>query len=251
MGKLNEEEIEEYRSNIEKISSLLEQNEKLIRQAGYNPPVVNFTIEKESRIKMPQGYIRRSGEFWKQYHLNDIVDDRNTKNNISYALQLSDYYNFLVNRFYVWGSIERMLYKQAFVNIVSIIEALILETSSNINRYCQKCPKIGKCGKNLTKEDRCNMKKSALKLWEIGILDFEKEEIDEIIEMYDYRNKIHIRLNEQNEFLDNKYNMELYNRVISYLKRVDEKLWKNGVPYYKLCMGFAEKTERNPKNSDL
>lgn len=72
MRKLNEEEIEEYRSNIEKISSLLEQNEKLIRQAGYNPPVVNFTIEKESRIKMPQGYIRRSGEFWK--HRAILID---------------------------------------------------------------------------------------------------------------------------------------------------------------------------------
>ena len=251
MKTFNGEKLEEYYSNIEKISSLLSRNEELIREEGYNPPLDNFTIEKENRIKMPQRYIRTSKEFWIQYHLNEIVDNRNTKNNISYALQLSDYYNYLVNRFYIWGSIEIMLYKQAFVNIVSIIEALILKTSNNINKYCQKCPKIGQCGKNLTKDDRSNMKKSTLKLWKLGILDFEEEEIKEIIDMYDYRNKIHIRLNEQNEFLDNIYNMELYNRSISYSKRIDDKLWKHGVPYYELCMGFEKKTERNPVNSDL
>ena len=98
MKKLHGEKLEEYYSNIEKMSSLLSRNEELIRDAGYNPPVDNFFIEKEKRIKMPQGYIRTSREFWGQYHLNDIVDNRNTKNNISYALQLSDYYNFLLNR---------------------------------------------------------------------------------------------------------------------------------------------------------
>ncbi len=250
MKKLNGEKLKEYYSNVEKMSSLLSRNEELIRDAGYKPPVDNFSIEKEKRIKMPQGYIRTSGEFWRQYHLNDIVDNRNTKNNISYALQLSDYYNYLLNRFYIWGSIERMLYKQAFVNIVSITESLILETANNINKHCKKCPKIGKCGKNLTRDERSNMKKSALKLWKIGILDFKEEEINVIVEMYDYRNKIHIRLNEQNEFLDNKYNRELYNQAISYLKQVDDKLWKNGVQYYESCMGF-EKIERNSINSDL
>ena len=241
MKKLHGEKLEEYYSNIEKMSSLLSRNEELIRDAGYNPPVDNFFIEKEKRIKMPQGYIRTSREFWGQYHLNDIVDNRNTKNNISYALQLSDYYNFLLNRFYIWGSIESMLYKQAFVNIVSITESLILEAANNINKYCKECSKIGKCSKNLTKDERSNMKKSTLKLYKIGILDFEEEEISEIVEMYDYRNKIHIRLNEQNEFLDNKYNIALYNRPISYLKQVDDKLWKNGAPYYESCMGFEEK----------
>ena len=109
MKTFNGEKLEEYYSNIEKISSLLSRNEELIREEGYNPPLDNFTIEKENRIKMPQRYIRTSKEFWIQYHLNEIVDNRNTKNNISYALQLSDYYNYLVNRFYIWGSIEIML----------------------------------------------------------------------------------------------------------------------------------------------
>lgn len=57
----------------------MSRNEELIREEGYNPPLDNFTIEKENRIKMPQRYIRTSKEFWIQYHLNEIVDNRNTK----------------------------------------------------------------------------------------------------------------------------------------------------------------------------
>ena len=89
----------------------------------------------EADVYKRQGYIRRSGEFWRLYHLNEIVSNRNTKNNISYALQLSDYYNFVLNRFYIWGSIETMFYKNAFVNIISIVEALILESANQIDVY--------------------------------------------------------------------------------------------------------------------
>ena len=52
MKKLHGEKLEEYYSNIEKMSSLLSRNEELIRDAGYNPPVDNFFIEKEKRIKL-------------------------------------------------------------------------------------------------------------------------------------------------------------------------------------------------------
>ena len=213
------EEINEQRyiTNIQKISELLEENENILREAGYNPPKTNYTVENKKRIKIPAGYVRTSGFFGEQYHLNDIVASRNIKNNISYALQLSDYYNFIVNRFNVWGSIETMLYKQMFVNIVSIIEALILECSNNINRQC--------C---LETNPGC-------------ILSFSDEQKDRLIELYDLRNRIHIRLTDQNEFLDNKYNKKLYNEAIVILQIVDNSLWKNGVPYYKKCLGYEKK----------
>ena len=92
MKTFNGEKLEEYYSNIEKISSLLSRNEELIREEGYNPPLDNFTIEKENRIKMPQRYIRTSKEFWIQYHLNEIVDNRNIKNNIDNNFKIW-YYN--------------------------------------------------------------------------------------------------------------------------------------------------------------
>ena len=238
---MNNEALVQYINNNESISRLFEENEKIVREAGYEPPCVNFAVELKDRVKVPSGYIRTSEEFRKKYHLDKIVDKKNIRNNISYALQLSDYYNFILNRFNVWGSIEIMLYKQAFINIISIIEALILESSTRINLHCQKCKDIGKCKNNICKFDRENMKKAAEKLYELGILEISQIELNRIVELYDYRNKIHIRLNEQNEFLDKKYNRDLYNETIELMQKIDDSLWKNAVPLYSNCIGFERK----------
>jgi len=227
--------------NNKEISRLLSENERILRDSGFQPPVQNFSIGKGDRITIPPGYIRTSGAFWQSYHLNEIVKERNTKNNISYALQLSDFYNFLVNRFNIWGSIEIMLYKQAFVNIVSIIEALILECANNINDYCKTCPRIGKCSNNLSKYDRENMKSALNKLYQLGIVRLTNDEYNSLVELYDLRNKIHIRLTQQNEFLDNKFNCELYNKSIQLLQTIDQQIWKNGTLLYSSCMGFVKK----------
>lgn len=106
---MTDEDVKQLLNNNERISNLLRDNEALIKRAGYNPPNKNFAVSKEKRVKIPAGYIRTSGEFWKAYHLAEIVENRNTRNNISYALQLSDYYNYMLNRFNIWGSIEIML----------------------------------------------------------------------------------------------------------------------------------------------
>ena len=247
---MTDEELKIYLENINKITNLLNENEKLIRKAGFNPPETNFVVDREKRIGIPAGYIRTSGDFWSKYKLNEIAVERNTKNNISYALQLSDYYNFIVNRFNVWGSIEIMLYKQMFVNIVSIIEALILECASNINMHCQKCSKIGKCENNINKDERNNMKLAVKKLVALGVLVFGETEKKRLIELYDLRNKVHIRLNKQNEFSDNTYNQQLYNESIVYLKKIDDMIFANGIKYYKNCVGFKDKMKGNT-NSDL
>lgn len=133
-----------------------------------------------------------------------------------------------------------MLYKQAFVNVVSIIETLILESANRINCFCQKCKKIDKCKNNICKKDRGNMKRAVERLFELGILDINEEEKNRLIELYDLRNKIHIWLNDQNEFLDRKYNRILYNEAIGMLQKVDDCLWENAVPLYKKCIGYIE-----------
>ena len=103
---MDKEKKDHYIENNKKISLLLAENEQLLKDEGYMPPDINFSVDKEDRINVPAGYIRKSGDFWSKYHLFDIVESRNIRNNISYALQLSDYYNYWVNRFNIWGSIE-------------------------------------------------------------------------------------------------------------------------------------------------
>lgn len=238
---MDKDKLNEYLKNNEIINFRLAENEKILRSAGYAPPCLNFTVEKEKRINIPAGYIRTSCEFGNKYHLDDLVESHNTRKNISYALQLSDYYNFLVNRFNVWGSIEIMLYKQAFINVISIIEVLVLESSNRINHFCQQCQNTNKCKNIINKTDRGNMKRAAERLFELGILDINEVEKNRLIELYNLRNKIHIRLNDQNEFLDCKYNVTLYNEAIEMLQKVDDCLWKNAVPLYKKCIGYKSK----------
>ena len=238
---MKEEVLSQYYKNNGLISRLLNENEKILKESGYNPPSLNYAVECDKRIHVPTGYIRTSKEFCNKYHLGEIVDENNVRKNISYALQLSDFYNYIVNRFYVWGSVEIMIYKQAFINAVSVIEALIIESATRINRHCQNCKNIGKCKNNICKSDRENMKKAAQKMHGLGILKITNEELSKLLEVYDQRNKIHIRLNEHNEFLDGKFDKGLYNETIILMQRIDEVLWKNAVPLYSECLGFVKK----------
>lgn len=228
-------------ANNNEISRLLSENESLLKEIGYEPPNNNYAVESRWRIRIPSGYIRTSAVFWNKYHLNQIVQKRDVKNNISYSLQFSDFYNYLLNRMYIWGSVQTMLYKNDIINIVSIIEALILEATCNVRKHCENCQNINKCRNHISKAEKDNMKAALKKLCFISVLDFSLEKVKEICELVDLRNRIHIRLANNNEFLDAKYNLELHNKAILLLREIAEELNKQVVPYYKKCVGFVEK----------
>lgn len=238
---LKEEIKEKVIANNKKITELLQENERLLKEEGVMPPKENYAVEYVDRIHMPKGYIRTSGQFFQKYHLGNIVKSYNTRNNISYNLQLSDYYNLLLNRFYIWGSIRTMLYKQDIINLVSILEALITEATENIFECCDNCKLIGKCKKRLNKYEQGNMKSSLPLLCNMGILDFNEEEMERIKEIYDLRNRVHIRLATENEFLDNAFSQETHNELILLLIRATERLNDFAVPKYGKCDFYEEK----------
>lgn len=233
--------IKEIKKNNKDVSELLSVNEHLLEEAGYNPPVNNYVFEIDDKIKIPTGYVRTVNKFTIDYKLNDLILENTTRKNIAYALQLSDYYNYIVNRFNIWGPVETMFYKQMFVNVISVIEALILESSNRINGVCKECDKSPRCSNVINKSSRANMKDALKRLHELGIVTLSSEETDRLIELYDLRNKIHIRLNEQNEFLSDVFNIELYNESIIFLKKMDEMLYENAIPLFDDCIGFKQK----------
>ena len=223
-------------SNNKEISELLRNNEGLIREAGFEPPKENFCIKQENKIKFPAGYIRTTKYFNGQYHLDDVIENESVRKNLSYALQISDFYDFIIKRFYIWGSVETLLYKYAFVNIISVIEALIVECVNRLNSSCISCDKTRNCDKKINKNERNNMKSALKKLRELNILELSDNEQNEILDLYDLRNKIHIRLSEQNEFLDDQFNEEIYNKSIKLLREIDVQIWENGVEKYNTCL---------------
>lgn len=238
---INDEFKEKIIANNRKITQLLQENEEILKSEGFKPPSLNYVVDYEERIHMPQGYIRTSARFFEKYHLASIVKKYTTRNNISYNLQLSDYYNLLLNRFYIWGSVQTMLYKQDIINLVSIIEALITEATENIFQCCNSCAKIGKCKMRLNKRGQGNMKESIPKLCEMTILNFDENEVERIVEIYDLRNRVHIRLAEENEFLDNSFCQDTHNELIGLLIRVTEQLNDNAVPRYGKCDEYKTK----------
>ena len=219
-------------ANNQKIAELLNANENLLRECGFNPPQENFALERSDKISFPSGYIRTVAYFESKYHLRAICRNAYTRQNIAYTLESSDLINYMLNRINIWGAVETIFYKLAIVNIVSVIEALLLEAANNICCNASSCKRTNKCSNHFSKDERQNARKAAEKLVLIGVLDFDENELARIQEIIDFRNRIHIRLATGSEMNLDDFTLQLYNEVIRYLQRIDEQIYKNAVPLY-------------------
>ena len=67
---------------------------------------------------------------------------------------------------------------------------------------------------------------------ELNITDFNEEEMNRIKEIIGFRNRVHIRLAEENEFINSDFSMLLYNEVIILLQRLSSCISENGILLY-------------------
>lgn len=218
--------------NNRRISELLEENEIILRKAGYCPPVQNFALEQSEKIRFPSGYIRTVASFNDKYHLKDIFPNPEVRHNVIYALEVSDLINYVFNRINIWGPVATIFYKLAIVNIVSVIEAIVLEAANNICGQANCCEKIGVCSHHFSKEQRNYARKALVRLVEIGVLDFKPDELSRVQEVLELRNRIHIRLTCGNELKLADFNLKLYNEIIKILQLIDEQIFLKAVPIY-------------------
>lgn len=219
--------------NNKKITELLNENEAILREAGYNPPMANYVLDRTEKIGFPPRYIRTVAAFNTKYHLQEICPTRTTRHNITYALEASDLINFIMNRMNIWGSVKTIFFKLAIVNFVSVIEAIVLEAANNICCNASSCGKTINCYYHFSKEERNNARKAIEKLALIGILDFDTEKISRVQEIIDLRNRIHIRLANGNEMNMDDFTLTLYNEVVALLQDIDEQIYKKAVPHYR------------------
>lgn len=54
---LSEEMKNKIIANNRKITELLNENENILRESGYNPPMANYALERSEKIGFPPGYI--------------------------------------------------------------------------------------------------------------------------------------------------------------------------------------------------
>ncbi len=221
--------------NNNKISELLKENERILVGEGLELPEENFVVEKEHKIQIPSGYIRVNEVFQNKYHLKECVKRKATQKNIAYSLQLSDFFNYILNRFNIWGSVETILYKTAIINLVSVFEALILECANNICTSPDSCGVVGGCPKHFNRTQRNNSLEALKRMNELSITDFNEEEMNRIKEIIGFRNRVHIRLAEENEFVNSDFSMSLYNEVIILLQRLSSCISGKGILLYDDC----------------
>ena len=250
MAGLSEEKRQAIIANNRKISRLLSDNEDILREAGYDPPKINFAFdpEKESylKVQVPTGYIRTKDYYMRKYGLMKICsNDVNKAANIAYNLELSDFYNYIINRIGIYGPIYSMLSKQATINVIAIIEVLMKCYIETLHKKCAACPHFLNCGGRVVRKKAGAQKFQLLvdyyaRMNLLGLKD--RRHYQEIKSLYEYRNRIHLAKSKLNELKENVGNKDWYNHSIYYLQGIDRamikglQVWADGTncPRYKV-----------------
>ena len=223
-------------SNNAKISELLAENENLLRQAGFDPPAINFAPKTKERIHLPTGYIRRKKYYVEKYKLNEFFhNNKVVVSNVAYSLQMSDLYNFLMCRFYVFGSLETMIYKAAIINFVCIIESLIGQVFDDMHSYCLTCSEQHHCKYYLSKTKTFSEKIIAIE--KRNLLRLTHEQYKLVREAYHLRNHMHIYsvANVENEAASKTFNLNLHNNIVRITQQITATLYNDMFPATKNC----------------
>lgn len=249
MKKISDQDRAVIIENNKKVSELLAANEKILLASGYDVPKENFAFDPESeqglRIQVPTGYIRTKSHYMSEYALFKICNgDNSSASNIAYSLEVSDFYNYIFNRFGIYGAILSMVYKQATINIVSIIEIIIKSYMQTLQQKCKNCPVNNMCKGRITKNSVISIFKKQLDEYKNKkIFDWPDEKYQAIKDFYDYRNHIHISKATENEYKNHLHSRDRYNQAISMMKEIDTDM-KTQIDLYTLdvnCIRYVPK----------
>lgn len=174
---IEEETIQKMKSITASLSDL----ELLLSNNGYKCPEKQLHIERNNKITLPFGYIRKADQFRIDYNLFKLIDDRTVINNIAYSLQMSDFYNYVLNRFNIFLSIDQYFTKYAITNIFSSFEALLFASVAKLHKFCISkdgviCSKCNKCSYYINSVNQFKFKNLLdLYIEKIGISIFYEE----------------------------------------------------------------------------
>lgn len=181
--------------------------EYLLRGYFHNPTYEYFA----KKINIPSGLVREKLFFINAYKLTYIISSSDLRNAISFALIQADINAYLMNRINMWGIARTLFIKNALINLASIIEGIIIGTLQTAHSFCIRgnviCKFNSKCVfyVNSTKHMKF---KQAIPLY-FDKFKVDKDDVkDEVLELLNIRNNIHLTLLNQSEFGDQFYNNE-------------------------------------------
>lgn len=250
-----------YENNIE-ISRMLAENEDIIRKylsdQGLNKqPVDNIHLgynkisdmnglnpDKNGRqkgltdaISIPQGYVRTLDSIIDDYGFDKIIKDEVQCKNCASMIMSMDAKEFFLNRFFIWGYLETINYKDMIQNVASIIEALfyfgLLEAKNNpgisdVNNQSQTV--VNNYTVSLFFEDKINRKVNFAGLiyffehMKPNLLNLTSDDYRVIGALRDKRNGIHLQKNTERFYDENIYNRRFYEESMEVLRKVSTGL---------------------------
>ena len=232
--------MEEYESKIisnnRKISTLLKENEDLLKAAGFPPPASDWQIPKEgAKIHFPEGYIRPNQYYIKKYKLNDIVCVKSVRKNIAYSFQLADYYSYFINRFHILGSVSIMFYKHDIINLVSIMEALATSATTRISVNCPKqLKKSLASGLYPNKRQQIYLKSAIDWAKSNNITHLTNQQIHELDSLYELRNHVHILKDAPYKYGSKDFNKSNHDMAANLVEQLADDISAHWVQYYSL-----------------
>lgn len=156
-------------------------------------------FSKSAKVRFPRGYLRTAAEA--RSRLN-FLENSYLKSNVSYTMLLSDVQHWLLVRTDLSGTAKEMVIKLQFFLLGSIVESL---TKSFLK---------GKCGGNYSKR---------LEYLKEHRIISEQLQID-LDWLWNVRNKMHLFLLDNNEWLSTDYTVANHNRAVRAFKKLLEVL---------------------------
>lgn len=217
--------LEEYKSKLKDAETILHDCENILRNNGVVGPVDHPRVTQKDKIWFPAGYIRKADHFRDDYGLRKLINDLSTRNNVAYALQLSDLLNYIINRFYLGDySVGNTFYRMATAHVFTIVESILCGLTNHLHEHCTNkavtCRKADKCDLYFKKAGRYTFPKLLKKLQENAITQLSDTDIIKLEELKAIRDRFHMWDTDDSDFHDAKFKISDYNDAIELLKSI-------------------------------
>jgi len=218
----------EIKSKLKKIEEILQDIEnKNVKYFG-NSPSRFIELKKEEKIRFPRGIIRRKDNFKKRYNFENLFPmNYLLQNNLSYALQCSDIFGYFITRFDIGLSAGKIFFKMGIINLFSIIEGILYGVTKTLHNYCINCKNSKNCQYYIKSSEKKSFNEILDMLSEHNIFP-DNDKIKSLLKkLKGLRDNIHIWDVDKNEFVEEDYTIETYNKLIKILHILREDLPKN------------------------
>lgn len=243
--ELPKEKKNQIKNELLKATEALQNIEDILKsELELNLPKENLVIPEEIRIHLPKGYIRTVKTIEDEYCLKRLIEDDTLRKNIAYAIQFTDFLNYLFNRFSLGIdaiTVGKEFRKISVIYIITIVEAFLAGIIEKFITTCFECQKFGNCTQELAQYLKLH-EKEFRKIYEgskylsfsesiefIKEMKISKQEYVKRLENFKtfYRNRIHIQYinrssGERPWDYKEEYSTSLYNKAIEILLETRE-----------------------------